>query len=62
MKHLPAAILTIALLAGCASGPPGYGETRHEADPTVCAEGDRTLDVTVKLRPDGTCDITHWSP
>ena len=57
-----AALLPVMLLAGCAHGPPHYGETRRESDAAVCANAANTMDVSVKLRPDGTCDITHWSP
>ncbi len=60
--HLPAPLLFILLLSGCAHGPPRYGETRHEKNVQVCAEAANTLDIGAKLRPDGTCDITHWSP
>ncbi len=60
--HLPASLLFILLLAGCAHGPPRYGETRREENVRVCAEAANALDISVKLKPDGTCDITHWSP
>jgi len=63
-RILPIALALLPLMAGCQHHAPGYGETRHERDRAKCAQAakENATDMAVSIRPDGTCDITYWSP